>query len=240
MDADTNHGPYNDGKLPSTTAASDKQQDNAPMLRKRLLAARAALTVTQRQQAAAKIMQHLEDGWQDSPAGKLLIRLQGDLKPVDDDQPVLPARRKPIIAAFWPIRDEPNLLPLLQRWAHDKYLVALPCTAVPAAPLVFKPWTPDARMRKGAFGIPEPDTSTVCIPDVILVPTLGYTDAAERLGYGGGYYDRTLAALQHDGREHVAIGIAYSVGRMTPHEHTAADHDITLDAVVTDAGWVVP
>src|SRR5690606_28287963 len=119
MDADTTHGQHEGGKPPSPMAESDRQQDNAPALRKRLLAARAALSVTQQQEAAAKIMRHLQEGWQDSPAGKLLTRLDGakswpnfeeEGAAVQIRQPgeqaklphgcLTPPARKPVVAAF--------------------------------------------------------------------------------------------------------------------------------------------
>ncbi len=217
-------------------AQGDTQQDtadrvaasagNTEKLRRRLLNARAALTETERAAANAAIIRHLESGWYASPAGELLRGLH--------DRPA-------VVAAFWPIRDEPDLRHLLHHWAsQEHYVLALPCVDQLNAPLVFRPWLPGAAMRTGRYGIPEPDTSETCIPDVVLVPTLGFTPQGERIGYGGGYYDRTLHALRHDGQTHATIGIAYACGRLQPHEHTAADHDVDLDAVVDELGWTIP
>ena len=75
------------------------------------------------------------------------------------------------------------------------------------------------------------------LPDVVLVPTLGYTAQGDRLGYGGGYYDRSLAALRDRGHPFIAIGIAWSCGALDAGYAPAA-HDFPLDAVLTEDGWV--
>ena len=72
---------------------------------------------------------------------------------------------------------------------------------------------------------------------MLLVPTLGYTESADRLGYGGGYYDRTLAALRERGHAFTAIGVAWSCGELDADYEPAA-HDFRLDAVITPDGWV--
>lgn len=144
----------------------------------------------------------------------------------------------PIVAAYWPIGDEPDLRPLLTRWARAGVRIALPVVARRAAPLVFHGWSPDTAMRTGDYGIPEPADPVVLTPTVILAPALGYTDDAYRVGYGGGYYDRTLAALRASGDTPIAIGIAYTNARLAASDHQPAAHDAQLDAVLTDGGWV--
>jgi len=141
------------------------------------------------------------------------------------------------IAAFWPMADEPDLRPLLEQWVAAGYEVCLPVVVTRDAPLEFRNWTPDAPMQAGAYGIAEPVGGPSRQPDVVLVPTLGYTGRADRLGYGGGYYDRTLAALFAGGAEPLTIGIAWTEGRLPDH-YTPAPHDITLDAILTPEGWV--
>jgi 5-formyltetrahydrofolate cyclo-ligase len=141
------------------------------------------------------------------------------------------------VAAFWPLPGEPDLRPLLTQWAEGGTKVCLPCVTNPDAPLEFRNWTPSTAMREGRYGIAEPAEGPAVIPDVLLVPTLGYSDAADRLGYGGGYYDRTLAALADAGHRAVAIGIAWNEGRL-PNSYLPADHDVRLDAVLTPEGWV--
>ncbi len=145
-------------------------------------------------------------------------------------------RRLQSVAAYWPMADEPDLRPLLEQWEASGVRVCLPRIAALGQPLEFRNWTPDTPMRPGHFGIPESEGEP-CTPDVILVPTLGYTDAADRLGYGGGYYDRTLAALTAAGHDYVTIGIAWTEGRL-PADYLAASHDVRLDAVLTPDGWL--
>ncbi|WP_088143347.1 5-formyltetrahydrofolate cyclo-ligase [Achromobacter xylosoxidans] len=141
------------------------------------------------------------------------------------------------VAAFWPMADEPDLRPLLEQWVENGVAVALPVVRERNAPLAFLPWTPDAELRAGPYGIQEPVAGAELLPDVVLVPTLGYTEQGDRLGYGGGYYDRTLTALRERGHPFIAIGIAWSCGELDAGYEPAA-HDFPLDAVLTQDGWV--
>lgn len=191
-------------------------------MRQRLLAARASLSVTQQQAASAAIIHYLRTSLEHGLISRVLATLP----------------HRPVIAAYWPIRNEPDLRPLLTAWAGTCCDIALPRVVQRDAPLAFHRWLPGTPMTPGAFGIPEPAGHTSVTPDVLFVPTLGYTDQAERLGYGGGYYDRTLAQLDASGAPYTAIGIAFSIGRLTQQEHQPASHDMPLDAIVTDTGWV--
>jgi 5-formyltetrahydrofolate cyclo-ligase len=142
------------------------------------------------------------------------------------------------VAAFWPLEGEPDLRPLLEQWVENGTEVCLPCVTAPAQPLEFRNWTPSVPMHEGAYGIPEPAAgSPARVPDVILVPTLGYTERADRLGYGGGYYDRTLAALAEAGHKPITIGVAWTEGRL-PKNYQPAAHDMRLDAVLTPERWI--
>jgi len=152
------------------------------------------------------------------------------------DKAAATGRRLQTVAAYWPMEGEPDLRPLLQQWVENGVKVCLPRIAVRGQPLEFRNWTPDAPMAPGHYGIPEPD-GDVCMPDVILVPTLGYTAQADRLGYGGGYYDRTLAALAAARHHYVTIGIAWAEGRL-PEGYQPAAHDARLDAILTPDGWL--
>jgi len=143
-----------------------------------------------------------------------------------------------IIAAYSPLADEPDLRPLLTQWVAAGLIVALPVVAQRQAPLAFRVWTPQTTMVAGAYGILAPQDGAMVTPDVLLVPTLGYTDTAYRLGYGGGYYDRTLADLHARAHPHVAIGIAWTSGRLDAQDWQPAPHDMPLDAVLTPDGWV--
>lgn len=141
------------------------------------------------------------------------------------------------VAGFWPMADEPDLRPLLEQWTAAGMTVALPVVRERNAPLAFLPWTPQAELREGPYGIQEPVAGPELLPDVVLVPTLGYTEQGDRLGYGGGYYDRTLAALRAQGHRFIAIGIAWSCGELDA-DYVPAAHDFQLDAVLTQDGWV--
>lgn len=202
--------------MPNQTSA----QNTAAGLRARLKETRAALTESQRDRGALLMRARLFT-WLNAargalaPSGRVLAN----------------------VAAFWPLPGEPDLRPLLEQWSEGGVQVCLPCVTSPGQPLAFRPWTPDAAMAAGAYGIAEPAAGPDCRPDVILVPTLGYTGRADRLGYGGGYYDRTLAALEQAGHDCIAIGIAWTECRL-PDDYEPASHDRRLDAVLTPEGWV--
>jgi 5-formyltetrahydrofolate cyclo-ligase len=142
-----------------------------------------------------------------------------------------------IIAAFWPLPGEPDLRPLLEQWTQAGVTVLLPAVRERQASLTFLRWTPETPMVCGHYGVPEPQTDESLIPDVILVPTLGFSSSADRVGYGAGYYDRTLAALDAAGHKPTTIGVAWVEGRL-PADYLPAPHDHRLNAVLTPAGWV--
>lgn len=148
------------------------------------------------------------------------------------------ARAPATVAAFWPLDGEPDLRPLLEQWAKADIAVALPAIRAAGAPLEFRAWAPGDALHSGPHNVQEPSADRpVLRPDVILVPTLGYTSQADRLGYGGGYYDRTLAALHAAGHDFTAIGVAWNEGLLQAG-YQAAEHDVRLDAVLTPDGWV--
>jgi 5-formyltetrahydrofolate cyclo-ligase len=196
-------------------------KDNAVPLRARLRQARAALSEDQRQRGGLLMRGRLFT-W---------VGMARDAQQ-RAGRPVLS-----VIAAYWPLAEEPDLRPLLRQWAEAGITVALPAVRGPQQALEFRPWVPGAPMREGAYGIQEPATEEVVTPGLILVPTLGFTEAADRVGYGGGYYDRTLAALKDAGHAVTTIGIAWSCGRLDD-SHIPAPHDVRLDAVLTPEGWV--
>jgi 5-formyltetrahydrofolate cyclo-ligase len=145
------------------------------------------------------------------------------------------------IAAFWSMSEEPDLKALLRQWAQDESLsISLPVVTGPDRPLEFRLWTPDTPMREGPYGILEPMGDPAPRPDIVLVPTLGYTRQGDRLGYGGGYYDRTLAAWRGVGHSCTTLGIAWACGDLSNEPYAPAAHDVRLDSVLTDKGWAVP
>ena len=137
-----------------------------------------------------------------------------------------------VLSAYWPIKGEPDLRPLMAGLHAEGVIVALPVVEVKAAPLVFRRWTPETAMVRGDWNIPVPPPEVEAVrPDIALAPLVGWDPAGYRLGYGGGYFDRTLAAL--DPRP-VAIGIGFEAARIaTIHPQP---HDVVLDAILTEAG----
>jgi len=145
------------------------------------------------------------------------------------------------IAAFWSMAEEPELQPLLTQWAMDETLiVSLPVVTGKDQPLTFRQWDLESPMHPGAYGIQEPEGPEVSAPDIVLVPALGYTRQGDRLGYGGGYYDRTLTAMKASGRPFTTLGVAWACGDLSGEDYTPAPHDVRLDSILTDKGWAVP
>lgn len=197
-------------------------QNNAVALRARLRQARAALPEAQRSRGGLLMR------------GRLYTWLNAAR-----EQAAKHGQRAPAsVAAFWPLEYEPDLRPLLEQWAQAGIAVALPAIREAAAPLEFRAWAPGDALSTGPYNVQEPVADRPALrPDVILVPTLGYTLQADRLGYGGGYYDRTLAALREAGHDFTAIGIAWNEG-LIDADYQPAAHDARLDAVLTPDGWV--
>lgn len=140
--------------------------------------------------------------------------------------------RPTIVAGFWPKGDEIDLRPLLLALHEDGYATALPATPAAASPLVFRTWTPGMTLRSGVFGTSEPDETIDTVePDALLVPLLAVDADGYRLGYGGGYYDRTLGALRAR-RRVLAIGVAFEAQRVVHLPRTADDQ--RLDWLLTE------
>jgi 5-formyltetrahydrofolate cyclo-ligase len=137
---------------------------------------------------------------------------------------VATARR---IAAFYPLPGEIDLRPLMQALHARGQTILLPQTPPRGQALIFRAWHPGCAMLKERFGTYYPD-GPIDTPDTLLVPLLGFDRAGNRLGYGGGYYDRTLARLPGS----LAIGIAYAAQEV-PHI-PAEPHDRPLDAIATE------
>ncbi len=145
-------------------------------------------------------------------------------------RPMLPTA----IGFYWPIRGEVDLRPLARDLTGDGSTMALPVTTARDTPLLFRRWEPGAAMTEDAARIPCPGVESPIIrPMVLLVPLVGFDDRGFRLGYGGGYYDRTVATL--DDRP-VLVGIGHAESRLSTIFPQA--HDIVMDYVVTeDAVW---
>ena len=143
----------------------------------------------------------------------------------------LPAPVDPV-SAFWPMGDEIDVRPILAALHARGLAIALPVTAGRGAPLVFRRWRPGDALVDGGFGTSVPSaTAEVVVPRTLFVPLLAFDRAGWRLGYGGGYYDRTLATLRAGGPV-CAIGVAYAAQEVPDVPHGADDQ--RLDAIVTE------
>ncbi len=138
-----------------------------------------------------------------------------------------------LVAGAWPLAGEIDLRPLLHD-VHERGIgVALPETTPRGNPLIFRRWQPDSVMLAGRFGTFRPDGPEVQ-PDLFLVPLLAFDRSGRRLGYGGGYYDRTLPL--YPGRP--AWGYAYAAQEVA--NLPAEPHDHVLDAICTEADFIKP
>lgn len=135
------------------------------------------------------------------------------------------------IAFCWPMRGEFDCRPLVTRLLAAGWRACQPVVAAPAAPMVFRHWAPDSPMTVDRHGIPIPATEECAAPDVVLLPLVAFDGEGYRLGYGGGYFDRTLAMLAP---RPLAIGVGFELARIDSVRPEA--HDIRLDAIVTEAG----
>lgn len=145
--------------------------------------------------------------------------------------------REQVLAAvdtgvYWPLRGEFDSRPLMDRILAAGGRVGIPVIVAPNTPLEFWHWDHATRMQaRGPWGIPAPAERQLIDPSMLVIPLVGFDADGHRLGNGGGYFDRTLAAL--DPRP-VTIGVGYEIGRLdTIHPQT---HDVPLDAIVTERG----
>jgi 5,10-methenyltetrahydrofolate synthetase len=142
------------------------------------------------------------------------------------------ATRTPAAIGFcWPFRGEFDARPLIGRLLAQGWRAALPVVHAPGRPVSFHAWTPDAAMTLDRYGIPRPAADQPLLPELQLVPVNAFDPAGFRLGYGGGYFDRTLATMVP---RPLAVGIGFEVARVT--SIGPQPHDIPLDAVVTESG----
>lgn len=181
--------------------------------RARLRAERDRMSVAQRQEVGAALVGHLRD--------LLQSRFDG--------------ARGRVFSAYWPIKGEPDLRPLMSELHAAGAAIALPLVEVRAAPLVFRRWTPETRMTRGDWNIPvPPPEAEILLPEIALAPLVGWDGAGYRLGYGGGYFDRTLAALAP---RPLVIGIGMTAARLDTI--FPQPHDIPLDLILTEEGIAV-
>ena len=155
----------------------------------------------------------------------------------------LVGRPDTVIGAYWPIKGEFDPLPALHRWKEDGELLAepqprrigLPVMDKTHKTLTFWAWYPGCPMEEDSFGIPKPKDTEVIMPTLLFVPCIGYSTGGFRLGYGGGFYDRTLTTLQP---KPFTVGLGYTQGFLDDFE--PEPHDVPLDAILNDNGVVWP
>lgn len=147
---------------------------------------------------------------------------------------IVPVPDGAAVAGYWPMGPELDDRPLLEHLHWHGHVCALPVVEQRHHPLVFHRWEPGDKLVAGVFGtsMPRHDTPPI-VPDVLVVPLLAFDDEGYRLGYGGGYYDRTIAGLRKAGNL-LTVGVGFSAQRapFVPHDH----FDERLDWIVTETG----
>lgn len=132
---------------------------------------------------------------------------------------------------FWPVKAEPNLIPMVTGWLAEDAQRQAGLPIVVGDVLEFAPWTPRTPMEPGAFGIDVPASKMRMKPQLILIPCVAIDERRYRLGYGGGFYDRTLARAAV---RPVAVGVGFDCGRIV--SIGPQPHDIRLDLAITESG----
>jgi len=147
----------------------------------------------------------------------------------------LVGRQESTIGGYWPIKGEFDALPALYRWSEgaDDRRIGLPVADRETSSLRFHVWFPGCPMEPDRYDIPKPKGTEVFEPQMLLLPCVGYGPEGVRLGYGGGFYDRTVAALQP---RPYTVGLCYSNGFLPMLR--SQDDDLPLDALLTDDGVV--
>ena len=145
----------------------------------------------------------------------------------------LVTRKEQTIGAYWPIKGEFDALPALFRWTEGapERRIGLPVIDRETKQLRFHVWYPGCPMEEDAFGIPKPKDTEQFQPQMLLVPCVGYGPKGLRLGYGGGFYDRTLAAIEP---RPYTVGVGYAHGYLP--WLTPEPHDVPLDAMLVEDG----
>jgi 5-formyltetrahydrofolate cyclo-ligase len=140
-----------------------------------------------------------------------------------------------IASAYWPINDEASTFWLLDKLGAEGVATALPVMQGRGAPLCFRLWKKGEPLDEAKWGIKEPSPGPEVFPDLLFVPLAGFDRAGNRLGYGAGFYDRTLARLRAM-QPVIAIGAAYAVQELPAIPSEA--YDQKLDYVLTDREWI--
>lgn len=134
------------------------------------------------------------------------------------------------VSLYWPFKGEPDLRFWISRVNERGGRIALPVVIQKGWPLEFRVWSPGDPLERGVWNILVPAHGPAVLPDVVIAPVVGFDEANYRLGYGGGFFDRTLAAMP---RRPLVIGIGYAESRI--RTIYPQPHDIPMDVIVTDA-----
>ena len=177
--------------------------------RERLIGLRLAISANQRKRLSARIIRHLDEAL-------------GDIAGLT-------------ISGYWAFRGEPDLRPWMEDLGRRGAVCALPVVVQRRAPLVFRTWGRGEALEPGVWDIPVPAGGVHVTPDVVIAPVVGFDPASYRLGYGGGFFDRTLAAMPRRTR---FVGVGYA--RQAIATIYPQDHDVAMDVVVTEKGIVSP
>ena len=135
-----------------------------------------------------------------------------------------------VVGIYWPIKGEFDPRFVARQWRQAAVRTALPLVIGRDMPLEFRLWSPGVTMLPGAFGLPRPQGTPHVTPHMLLMPPVGWDALGYRLGYGAGYYDRTLAAMP---RSTLKIGVGFECSRINSIDPQA--HDIAMDFIVTEA-----
>lgn len=171
--------------------------------RKKLIAAREAIPVDVHQQWSQKITDLLKDG---------LFKLQ-----------------KMTVGIYWPFRNEYDPRLIAKYFIQKGATLALPEVVGKDQPLCFREWLPNTPMRRSAYGIPVPMRARTVMLDVVIIPMVGFDQKGYRLGYGSGYFDRTLVTYYP---QPLAIGVAFEIQRL--EDLYPQRHDIPMHYIVTE------
>ena len=139
-----------------------------------------------------------------------------------------------VIGLYYPVNSEMNPLTLIDYPNSQGKITCLPIVIDKNSPLIFKAWRPGKDMVAGRYGIPVPDNDQIVTPDLVICPLLAYDDKGMRLGYGGGFYDRTIRHLRRN-KQTRYMGLAFSEQK-SYHDLPSEEHDVPLDAILTESG----
>lgn len=198
--------PEKNAEIPPETRLRERQA-----LRRKLLERRLALSSDDCARFSTAICKHLQQGF-----------------------PQLAGMR---VGFCWPVRNEPDLRPLFEAWragGKTGFTTLLPVVVAENSALAFRIWTPRTKLATDRYGIPTPVEGDFVLPEALLLPVNAFDAAGYRLGYGGGYFDRTLALLSEQAVRPLTIGVGFELARVASIAPEA--HDQPLDAMVTEAG----